>query len=155
MVFSPANQAYWPQAFPAISLSSIGGMTLFNVSNVFVSSSVPREDQGLGQGIFNTVVQIGTAISLAIAATVAHAGGVSADADRLELLNGYRHCFWLGVACLGPPAVGCFFLKRRTASGSRIALEEERKRDMVNQGSGVIDSEGNGAMDQKRISEIA
>ena len=116
MVFSPADQSYWPQAFPAISLSSIGGMTLFNVSNVFVSSSVARDDQGLGQGIFNTIVQIGTAISLAIAATVAHAGGVVGEADRMALLNGYRHCFWLAVGCLVPAFIGCLFLRGKTAS---------------------------------------
>jgi hypothetical protein len=93
-------------------------MTLYNVSNVLVSSSVERDDQGLGQGIFNTMVQIGTAISLAIAATVAHAGGVTADAAREELLRGYRDCFWLAVGLLGPPIIGCWFLKGRKASQS-------------------------------------
>lgn len=118
MVFSPADQSYWPQSFPAVALSSIGGMTLYNVSNVLVSSSVERDDQGLGQGIFNTMVQIGTAISLAIAATVAHAGGVTADAAREELLKGYRDCFWLAVGLLGPPIISCWFLKGRKASQS-------------------------------------
>lgn len=106
-------------------------MTLFNVSNVFVSSSVARDDQGLGQGIFNTVVQIGTAISLAIAATVAHAGGVSADADRMALLNGYRHCFWLAVGCLGPPIVWCMFLKGTTASGLQGNERREKAQDII------------------------
>jgi MFS family permease len=116
MVFSPPNQSYWPQSFPAITLSAIGGMTLFNVSNVFVSSSVAREDQGLGQGIFNTVVQIGTAISLAIAATVSHAGGVSEGASKEELLHGYRDCFWLCIGILGLPLIGIWFLKGKKAS---------------------------------------
>jgi nitrate/nitrite transporter NarK len=118
MVFSPAQQSYWPQSFPAVALSSIGGMTIFNVSNVFVSSAVARDDQGLGQGIFNTMVQIGTGISLAIAATVAHAGGVSGDASIEQLLHGYRDCFWLSVGLLFPPLVGCFFLKKGRASES-------------------------------------
>jgi MFS family permease len=91
-------------------------MTLFNVTNVFVSSAVPREHQGLGQGIFNTVVQIGTAISLAIAATVAHAAGVTVDATVEELLKGYQACFWLCVGILAPPILGCFFLKASKAS---------------------------------------
>jgi len=165
MVFSPADQSYWPQSFPAISLSSIGGMTLFNVSNVFVSSSVAREDQGLGQGIFNTVVQIGTAISLAIAATVAHAGGVSADADRMALLEGYRHCFWLAVGCLAPPIVGCFFLKGTTASSGGDHGGERRDRndnkhveDQENKGKDLKEqeiSEGNIASVDKKLSEIA
>ena len=116
MVFSPADQSYWPQSFPAVALSAIGGMTLFNVSNVFVSSAVACEDQALGQGIFNTVVQIGTAISLALAATVAHAGGVTADASRMELLHGYRNCFWLCVGILTIPLVGVWFLKGEKAS---------------------------------------
>jgi MFS family permease len=118
MVFSPMDQSYWPQSFPAVSLSSIGGMTIFNVSNVFVSSAVARDDQGLGQGIFNTMVQIGTGISLAIAATVAHAGGVTVDSSREQLLHGYRDCFWLAIGLLGAPMVGCFFLKRGRATDS-------------------------------------
>jgi MFS family permease len=122
MVFSPADQSYWPQSFPAVALSAIGGMTLYNVSNVLVSSSVERDDQGLGQGRFNTMVQIGTAISLAIAATVAHAGGVTADAAREELLHGYRDCFWLAVGLLGPPIIGCWFLKGGKAS--QISVDE-------------------------------
>jgi nitrate/nitrite transporter NarK len=116
MVFQPMQQSYWPQSFPAIALSSIGGMTLFNVTNVFVSTAVAREHQGLGQGIFNTVVQCGTAISLAIAATVAHAGGVSVDASVQELLNGYHACFFLSIGILAPPIVGCLFLNSSRAS---------------------------------------
>src|SRR5277367_108743 len=116
MVFSPADQSYWPQSFPAISLSAIGGMTFFNVANVFVSTSVASEDQALGQGIFNTVVQLGTAISLAIAATVAHAGGVTADATREELLHGYRDCFWLSIGFFGLQLIGVWFLKGNKAS---------------------------------------
>jgi MFS family permease len=103
-------------------------MTLFNVSNVFVSSSVPKKDQGLGQGIFNTVVQIGTAISLALAATVAHAGGVTVDATREELLRGYRHCFWFSVGILGLPLIGVWFLKGSRASESSNEEKNEGKK---------------------------
>lgn len=131
MVFSPADQSYWPQSFPAVALSSIGGMTLFNVSNVFVSSSVARDDQGLGQGIFNTVVQIGTAISLALAATVAHAGGVTADASKMELLHGYRNCFWFSVGMLSLPFISVWFLKGRRASES----SEEEQNNKHNRGA--------------------
>jgi len=116
MVFSPAQQSYWPQTFPAITLSAIGGMTLFNVANVFVSSSVAREDQGLGQGIFNTVVQCGTAISLALAAVVAHAGGVTPDATTQDLLSGYRACFWFSIGILSLPLIGVWFLRGKKAT---------------------------------------
>jgi len=126
MVLSPADQSYWPQAFPAISLSAIGGMTLFNVSNVFVSSAVAKEDQGLGQGIFNTVVQIGTAISLALAATVAHAGGVTSDATKEELLSGYHNCFWFSIGVLGIPLVLVWFLKGKRASESMTPTEDAK-----------------------------
>lgn len=132
MVFSPMDQSYWPQSFPAVALSSIGGMTLFNVSNVFVSSAVARDDQGLGQGIFNTMVQIGTAISLAIAATVAHAGGVTAESSRDQLFHGYRDCFWLSVGLLVAPLVGCLFLKKGRATESppeNTSTEREEKTD--------------------------
>ena len=82
------------------------------------------EDQALGQGIFNTVVQLGTAISLAIAATVAHAGGVTEDATREELLHGYRNCFWLSVGILVLPLIGVWFLKGNKASENAVEEKE-------------------------------
>jgi hypothetical protein len=66
------------------------------------------------------MVQIGTAISLAIAATVAHAGGVTADASTEDLIRGYRDCFWLAVGLLGPPIIGCWFLKVGMASQTSV-----------------------------------
>lgn len=111
MGFSPADQSYWPQTFPAISLSAIGGMSIFNVTNVFVSTAVARKDQGVGQGIFNTVVQIGTAISLAVAATVADAAGARPGASREGFLDGYRATFWLCIGVLGIPLILIWFLK--------------------------------------------
>ena len=124
---SPAQQSYWPQAFPAVSLSSIGGMVLFNVSNVFVSSSLTKDLQGLGQGIFNTVVQIGTAISLALAATIAHAGGVTEDATKEQLLRGYRNCFWFSAGLLVIPFALSVFLRKGSASETPKQAEETRK----------------------------
>jgi hypothetical protein len=103
--------------YETILLASIfSSDRIVNVTNVFVSTAVAKEHQGLGQGIFNTVVQCGTAISLAIAATVAHAGGVSVDASVQELLNGYHACFFLSIGILAPPIVGCLFLNSSRAS---------------------------------------
>jgi len=127
MVTSPAEQSYWPQAFPAVSLSAIGGMILFNVSNVFVSSSLEKDLQSLGQGIFTTVVEIGTAISLALAATIAHAGGVTESAPKTELLRGYRNCFCFSAGLLAIPLALSFFLRKGSASETRPQAEEKRK----------------------------
>ena len=127
IVTSPAEQSYWPQAFPAISLSAVGGMTLFNVSNVFVSSSVEKDLQSLGQGIFTTVVEIGTAISLALAATIAHANGVTESATKMELLRGYRTCFWFSAGLLAIPLALSFFLRKGSASETPRQAEENRK----------------------------
>jgi Major Facilitator Superfamily len=119
-VFSPAQQSYWPQTFPGIMFSAIGGMTLFNVANVFVATALKKEDQSLGQGIFNTTVQIVTAISLAIASTVADASGVHPGASKEELLHAYRACFWLCIGALAIPFVLVGFLK-----GGRDATQPE------------------------------
>ena len=123
MIFSPAKQSYWIQTFPAIVLSATGGIGFFNVANVFVSSSVGRDDQGLGQGIFTTIIQTGTTISLAIAATIAHAGGVHVDSSKEELLRGYRWVFWLCVGILVIPFVSVWFLGR-TKVGSELSQPE-------------------------------
>ena len=93
------------------------------------------EDQALGQGIFNTVVQLGTAISLAIAATVAYTGGVTAGVTREELLHGYRNCFWLCIGVLAIPFIGVWFLKGNKASENATEKKEnaEKKGDNYDQ----------------------
>jgi MFS family permease len=127
MGFSPADQSYWPQSFPAVTLSAIGGLSLFNITNVYVSSALSKEDQGLGQGIFNTVSQLATAISLAIAATVANAHGVTHYATKSELLNGYRAVFYLCAGVLAIPLVASLFLKGKKASENGDTAVRENK----------------------------
>lgn len=90
------------------------------------------------------MVQIGTAISLAVAATVAHAGGVTAESSPEQLLHGYRDCFWLAVGLLIPPMVGCFFLKKGRATESIVGKRTETKDEKTNT---KVDEKTNGTDD--------
>jgi MFS family permease len=119
MVTSPAQQSYWHQAFPTVAFSSIGGMIVTYVADVFISSSMRKDPQGLKQVIFNTLLQIGSVIGLALAPMIAHAGGVADGASKEELLQGYRYCFWFSVGVLAIPFMLSFFLRKETASETR------------------------------------
>ena len=86
-----------------------------------------KDLQSLGQGIFTTVVEIGTAISLALAATIAHADGVTESATKMELLRGYRSCFWFSAGLMAIPLALSFFLRKGSASETPRRAEEKRK----------------------------
>ena len=66
----PPDTTYWAYGFWAMILSVLGVDTLFPTIALFVSMSLPREDQALGGGLINAVGQIGRAIGLAIATAI-------------------------------------------------------------------------------------
>ncbi|KAJ3268237.1 hypothetical protein HK104_005431, partial [Borealophlyctis nickersoniae] len=67
---------YWAMSFPALCLVVIGVDLTYNITNLFVLTSVPPHQQSIAAGVFNTVTQVGSTVGLAV--TSAIAAGVSA-----------------------------------------------------------------------------
>ena len=66
----PAGSSWWALTFPSLCLSVIGADFEFTVTNMYVMSSLPSEQQSIGGGIFNTVTRVSSSIGLGISTAV-------------------------------------------------------------------------------------
>ena len=97
-----AGTTYWPRILTAIVLAVAGNSVTFVASNVVALAHARPDEQSLVGGLFNTAMQVGGVVGLAIMTAVAAAlteHQTSGDA----LLTGYQAAFWTaaGIALIG------------------------------------------------------
>ncbi|KAI5776553.1 drug resistance protein [Geopyxis carbonaria] len=66
----PPAASYWAYGFPAMVLAVVGADTVYPCLALYTTSAMPRADQALAGGVFNTVAQVGRAVGLALATVV-------------------------------------------------------------------------------------
>lgn len=88
----PVGGNYWAFTFPSMIAATIAIDVNFNVSNIFISTSLPLRQQGLGGALVNSILQLGIAISLGFADVVA-----AQTADQGQRKS-YKAVFWFEVA---------------------------------------------------------
>ncbi|KAI9705152.1 MAG: hypothetical protein M1820_005299 [Bogoriella megaspora] len=115
---APADQTYWGQSF-VVSLVITFGMgeyglqtyssscsltrrpdMSFPAASLIISNAVPREKQGVGMSLVNTVVNYSISIALGIAGTV-EMQVTKADASPGTALKGYRSAWYFGIGLAG------------------------------------------------------
>ncbi|KAG8913547.1 hypothetical protein FRC01_004488, partial [Tulasnella sp. 417] len=106
------HTTYWAFGFPAAVLVVFGADFVFATGSIFVAKVALSDEQSLAGGLFNTLMQVGGAIGLAISGVVADRVtqgearklGVDFDPTNPEsskppleaALKGYRAAQWLG-----------------------------------------------------------
>ena len=91
----PENPNYWAYIFPAMIAATVGVDITYNVSNIFITTNMPRKRQGLAGALINCLVFLGISVFLGFADIA-----VSATA-HLGLKKSYKVACWLGVGCAG------------------------------------------------------
>ena len=106
----PVDGSYFWDLFPGFLVSGIGLALSFVPMTIAALVGVDQSDAGIASGLINTSQQIGGAIGLAAATTIAtiftsryvdsHAGSTASDAAALN--HGYQIAFWVlaGLAAL-------------------------------------------------------
>jgi hypothetical protein len=94
---------YWAFIFPAMCFGTIGVDLMFNVTNVFITTSVPKRDQAAVGGLTNSLIYLGSSFWLGVSELVVSTTQ-SARGQTISSLEQFRIAFWLGVA-LGAVAV--------------------------------------------------
>ncbi|KAL3961447.1 hypothetical protein ACCO45_002970 [Purpureocillium lilacinum] len=95
---------YWAYIFPAMLCGTIGVDITFNVTNVFITTAMPRRHQAAASGLINSLLYLGIAFwlgiaELAVSAKVQTAGGTPDDLEAvLDPRAQYQIGFWTGVA---------------------------------------------------------
>ncbi|KAJ9610411.1 hypothetical protein H2200_005188 [Cladophialophora chaetospira] len=94
---------FWALVFPALLFSVISQDLEFTVTNMYVMSSLPSEQQSVAGGLFNTVTRLVATVGLGLQTSIYNtAGGSAQGADSLKY-RPYQATFWisLGGAVLG------------------------------------------------------
>ncbi|MBA3409537.1 MAG: MFS transporter, partial [Geodermatophilaceae bacterium] len=111
--------SYWPHILVAILLAVAGNSITFVAANVVALAHARLDEQSLVGGLFNTGMQVGGGLGLAIMSAVAAGQIASGSSTGAALLSGYQAAFWTaaGIAALGLLVTAAFL---RTA-GSKPA----------------------------------
>jgi EmrB/QacA subfamily drug resistance transporter len=113
------GDGYWSGVFlPALLAGAGFGLSLVPVT-IAATAGIPPRQAGLASGLLNTTRQVGGAIGLAAAATVAaavHAQSAAPHAVASALTTGYDRAFGIGAAVLVAGALVALLLPRKLGS---------------------------------------
>ncbi|UKZ79949.1 hypothetical protein TrVFT333_007712 [Trichoderma virens FT-333] len=126
----PDNPSYWAWIFPAMLCEAACVDVLWTVSNVFLTTSLPKNRQGLAGALISVMLFLGGAFFLAIA-DVAKAQFVS---NGMDLKHQYKGVFWIGVGLAGLALIICLFMDLDKAGGD-FTVDEKAMRKMSNASS--------------------
>jgi len=101
--------SYWKFMFPALILSVVGADFEFTVTNMYVMSNLPPEQQSIAGGLFNTVTKLSTSIGLGIS-TAAYSALNNGSTDISKELRPYRATWWVALGMAGLSLVFLPFL---------------------------------------------
>jgi Na+/melibiose symporter-like transporter len=153
----PPTTTYFAYGLPAMILSVIGADTTWPSLTLFVSKSVPKEDQALGGALVNAFGQTGRAIGLAITTAVqtvvmARERGVSVqDSGKIQAwdgpsLSGLRAANWFNfsLAWVGVAIVALAF------RGTGIVGKIEKETPAESRENGITSKDTSTSKDQDK-----
>lgn len=87
----PENPNYWEWIFPAMLCSTLGLDITYNVTNIFITTNLPKARQGLAGGLINSMLFLGISFFLGWA-DLAHA-----QTEDRGPRGSYKVAFWVGT----------------------------------------------------------
>ncbi|KAF1941777.1 MFS general substrate transporter [Clathrospora elynae] len=117
----PVNFNYWAYIFPAMICATLGIDVTYNVSNIFITTSMPKARQGLAGAFMNSLLFLGIAFFLSFADLA-----VSETEDRGQR-ESYKVAFWLATALAGAGLIVMFLWVKIGKAKSELTLEEREE----------------------------
>ena len=115
---APAGANYWSYVFPAMIGATIGIDITFNVANIFITTNLPQNRQGLAGALINSLLYLGIAFLLAFADVT------QTETAHLGVKRSYQVVFWYQLACAGVAlAVMLGFVRIKKAKSELTADE--------------------------------
>lgn len=98
----------------------------FNVTNIFITTSLPLSRQGLAGAIINSLVQLGIATMLGFADIILiYTTSDAPDPDAQDVLRrGYQNAFWFELACAALALVVLIGFVRLKKAKSELTVDE-------------------------------
>lgn len=122
--FMTEDAVYWAFIFPALVLVVVGADIQFNVTNMYVMSSLPASQQSIAGGIFNTVSKLCNNLGLGIATSVNGAVAHRTDAST-SAIRPYLAVYWFAAAAAGLSLFLVSFLTLGTQGGATAGDERD------------------------------
>lgn len=116
---APLGANYWAYIFPSMICATIGIDITFNVANIFITTSLPRKEQGLAGAVIMLLLHLGIAICLG-GGDIVH----SYTKNRLSPQKSYQAVFWLGVACASTALIVLTLFVKIKKAESELTVDE-------------------------------
>ncbi|CCX13032.1 Similar to Uncharacterized MFS-type transporter C1683.03c; acc. no. Q9P6J7 [Pyronema omphalodes CBS 100304] len=134
----PENASYWAFVFPAMVTGTIGIDVSFNITNIFITTGLPKRQQGLAGAIINSNMHLSIAFFLGLAEILAH------ETRHAGKRRSYEYVFWfeVGLASIAL-LIMLVFVRLDKAKSDLTADEKERlrKQEEANGSSTTIESQ--------------
>jgi len=117
----PTEFNYWTYIFPSMVCATLGIDITYNVSNVFITTSMPRARQGLAGAFINSILFLGISVFLGFADLA-----VSQTADRGQRAS-YKVAFWMAVGLSGAGLLIMFVGVNIGKAKSDLTIEEREE----------------------------
>lgn len=119
----PLGANYWAFVFPAMICGTIGIDISFNLTNIFITTNMPKARQGLAGAMINCSLHMGIAVMLAFADIIQTSTQNQYD---LGLRRSYQTAFWFQTGIGGIGLLCILFFVRIHHAKSDITMDERR-----------------------------
>jgi MFS family permease len=116
---APVGANYWAYIFPSMICATIGIDITFTVANIFITTSLPRKQQGLAGGVTMLLLHFGIAVSLGFADIVN-----TYTVDSIGEKRSYQAVFWFEVGCAAAALVIMVFFVKIKKAESELTVDE-------------------------------
>ncbi|KAF2470034.1 MFS general substrate transporter [Lindgomyces ingoldianus] len=117
----PTNPNYWAYIFPAMICATAGIDITYNVTNIFITTSMPKSRQGLAGALINSMLFIGISFFLGFADLA-----VTQTAE-LGQRESYKVAFWFATGCSVVGLIVMFWGVQIGKAESRLTVEEREE----------------------------
>ncbi|KAL4889909.1 major facilitator superfamily domain-containing protein [Aspergillus ambiguus] len=117
----PLGGNYWAFVFPAMIGGTIGIDVSFNVTNIFITTNMPKDRQGLAGALINCTLHMGIAVMLAFADII------QVGTEDKGLKASYQMAFWFQVALAGFALLLVLLFVRIDRAKSELTVDERRQ----------------------------
>ncbi|KAM5478330.1 hypothetical protein McanCB56680_006452 [Microsporum canis] len=114
---------YWAYIFPAMVGGTIGVDIIFNVTNIYITTAMPRRLQAAAGGVINSLLYVGIAFWLGIG-ELAISTTESSWGESLPKRKQYQIGFWTGLGVAGLSLVLTLTIRMGRASSGMTADEK-------------------------------
>ncbi|POS77951.1 membrane transporter [Diaporthe helianthi] len=129
----PEGGSYWAWVLPAMIGATVGVDIVFNVSNVFITTNVPHEDQGAAGALIYSILFLPISLFLGISDVVA------ASYEHRGTMVSYKAAFWFSTGCAAASMLlFCFVDTGRAESQLRVEEKEAMAENPGQEDGGVV-----------------